>query len=128
MARVRVPARWFESSRVRDAALVFAQRRSTIVMATLTKTPEATSKARVLSAQEEAIHGGKKAVHGTATDRVVRIYDALRNSGPPRVTPDRAILFTESFKETEGQPLVLPWAKALRAEAASRPRAAGPRW
>jgi hypothetical protein len=53
-------------------------------------------------------------VHATATDRVLRTYDALRNSGPPRVTLDRAILFTESFKETEGQPLVLRWAKALK--------------
>jgi hypothetical protein len=42
------------------------------------------------------------------------MYEALRNSGPPRVTLDRAILFTESLKEAGGQPPVLRWAKALK--------------
>ena len=39
-----------------------------------------------------------------------------RRSGSyqPRVTLERAIYFTESFKTTEGQPLVLRWAKALK--------------
>jgi len=83
-------------------------------MARLTSTPEAPSKARTLSAQEEAIHSGRKMVHGTATDRCLRMYGALRNHGPPRVTLDRAILVTESFQETEGQSPVLRWAKALK--------------
>jgi hypothetical protein len=41
-------------------------------MATLTKTPEATSMARILSAQDAAIQAGRKTVHGTATDCVER--------------------------------------------------------
>ncbi|MCK9227599.1 MAG: hypothetical protein M0P30_07390 [Syntrophorhabdaceae bacterium] len=70
--------------------------------------------AQALSAQEQAIENGKKVVHGTVTDRVLRMYDAIRGYGPPRVTLDRAVLFTESFRETENQPLVLRWAKALK--------------
>ncbi|HOW71106.1 MAG TPA: pyruvate formate lyase family protein [Phycisphaerae bacterium] len=73
-----------------------------------------TTDAQTLSAQELAIANGKKVVHGTATDRVLRMYEAIRAYGPPRVALDRAVLFTESFKETENQPLVLRWAKALK--------------
>jgi pyruvate formate-lyase/glycerol dehydratase family glycyl radical enzyme len=69
---------------------------------------------KVLSSQELAIEGGKKVLHGNVTDRVLRMFDAIRSYGPPRVTLDRAVLFTESFKETENQPLVLRWAKALK--------------
>ena len=65
------------------------------------------------SAQEEAIQAGKLTLHGTVTDRVLRLYEAVRGYGPPRIAVDRAVLFTESFKETENQPLVLRWAKAL---------------
>jgi pyruvate formate-lyase/glycerol dehydratase family glycyl radical enzyme len=70
--------------------------------------------AHTLSAQEEAIESGKQFIHGTVSDRVLRMYEAIRAYGPPRVTLDRAILFTESFRETEDQPLVLRWAKALK--------------
>jgi len=66
-----------------------------------------------LSAQEAAIAGGSDVLHGTATARVVRMYEAIRAYGPPRVALDRGVLFTESFKKTEGEPLVLRWAKAL---------------
>ena len=69
--------------------------------------------AHTLSAQEQAIENGKKVVHGEATDRVLRMYEAIRAYGPPRVSLDRAALFTESFKETEMRPLVLRWAMAL---------------
>ena len=72
------------------------------------------STAAVLSAQEQAIASGATLLHGTATDRVVRMYDAIRAYGTVRVTLDRAVLFTESFKATESQPLVLRWAKALK--------------
>src|SRR5512136_1551360 len=68
----------------------------------------------VLSAQEKAIADGKKLLHGTATDRVLRMFEAIRSSGAPRVALERAVYFTESFKATEGQPLVLRWAKALQ--------------
>ena len=70
--------------------------------------------AQVLSAQEQAILEGKKVLHGTVTDRVLRMFEAIRTSGPPRVALERAVYFTESFKATEGQPLVLRWAKALK--------------
>src|SRR5512138_4025462 len=66
-----------------------------------------------LSAQELAILDGKKVLHGTATDRVLRMFEAIRAYGPPRVALERAVYFTESFKATEGQPLVWRWAKAL---------------
>src|SRR5512138_994763 len=68
----------------------------------------------VLSAQEQAIASGKKVLHGTATDRVLRMFDAIRVFGAPRVAMERAVYFTESFKATEGQPLVWRWAKALK--------------
>jgi pyruvate formate-lyase/glycerol dehydratase family glycyl radical enzyme len=67
-----------------------------------------------LSAQEAAIESGKKTMHGAVTERVLRIYEAIRSYGPPQLTLDRAVLFTESLKETETQPLVLRWAKALK--------------
>ena len=65
-----------------------------------------------LSAQEEAIESGQKVIHRTGT---TRSCDKLKAIGlwPARVTLDRAVLFTASFQETEHQPLVLRWAKAL---------------
>src|SRR5512138_157388 len=66
-----------------------------------------------LSAQEQAIVDGKKVLHGTVTDRVLRMFEAIRAYGPPRVALERAVYFTESFKTSEGQPLVWRWAKAL---------------
>lgn len=66
------------------------------------------------SSQEAAIASGSKLLHGTATDRVVRMFDAIRSGGPARVALERAVYFTESFKATEGQPLVWRWAKALQ--------------
>src|SRR5512136_1147957 len=68
----------------------------------------------ILSAQEQAIAAGKKVLHGTVSDRVLRMFEAIRSYGPPRLTLERAVYFTESFKTTEGQPLVLRWAKALK--------------
>lgn len=44
--------------------------------------------------------------------RIQKIYDAFKDT-TARVDIDRAKYFTESFKETEGQPLPLRWAKAL---------------
>ncbi|MBL9172189.1 MAG: hypothetical protein JNL10_01520 [Verrucomicrobiales bacterium] len=68
----------------------------------------------VLSTQEAAIESGKTVLHGSVTERVTRMYAAIRTFGPPRLTLDRALFFTESLRETEGQPLVLRWAKALK--------------
>lgn len=67
-----------------------------------------------LSAQEQAIDSGRKIIHGSATDRVLRLFDSIRAYGPPRVSLDRAVLFTESFRQTEHQPMVLRWAEALK--------------
>lgn len=80
----------------------------------------------MLSAQEAAIEAGKQTLHGNVTERVLRMYEAIRGYGPPRVALDRAGLFTESFRETEGQPLVMRWAKALAHYAEKAPIAIFP--
>lgn len=72
------------------------------------------SAATALSSQELAIESGARALNGNISDRVLRIFDGIRGYGSPRVTLDRATYFTESFKATEGQPLALRWAKALK--------------
>jgi formate C-acetyltransferase len=75
---------------------------------------ESVAKMDVLSVQEAAIASGEKALHPGVTDRVMRLFEAIRASYQPRVTLDRAVHFTESMRSTEGQPLVLRWAKALK--------------
>lgn len=45
-------------------------------------------------------------------DRIEKIYDSFKNAKSV-VDIDRARYFTESFKETEGEALILRWAKAL---------------
>ena len=45
-------------------------------------------------------------MHGKVTDRVLRMFEAIRAYGPPR-WHSAAVYFTESFKTTEGQPAVL---------------------
>jgi formate C-acetyltransferase len=77
-------------------------------------TAEQPTKEKILTAQEHAIETGNKVLHGTASERVLRMFEAIREFGPPRVALERAVYFTESFKATEGQPLVLRWAKALK--------------
>ena len=67
-----------------------------------------------LSRQEWAIETGARSVHGNVTDRVLRLHDAIRATYRPKVALERAVYFTESFQTTEGQPLVLRWAKALK--------------
>ena len=67
-----------------------------------------------LSRQEWAIENDARSVHGNVTDRVLRLHDAIRASYRPKVALERAVYFTESFQTTEGQPLVLRWAKALK--------------
>ncbi|MFO1291956.1 MAG: pyruvate formate lyase family protein [Rubrivivax sp.] len=66
-----------------------------------------------LSAQESALAAGRRAVHDNVGERALRLFERARRSGQPRVALERAVYFTESFKETEGQPIVLRWAKAL---------------
>jgi hypothetical protein len=56
------------------------------------------------------------------TDRVLRIFEKVRSSGNPRVTLERAVCFTESFKTTEEQPMVLRCAKGAQARGRKYPR------
>ncbi|MDR3313986.1 MAG: glycyl radical protein [Oscillospiraceae bacterium] len=44
--------------------------------------------------------------------RVGRLLQTVRDARPV-IDPERALYFTQSFRQTEGQPLVLRWAKAL---------------
>lgn len=80
-----------------------------------------TTEAPLLSAQEAAIERGSKVLHGEVSDRVLRMFEAIRAYGPPRVSLDRAMLFTESLKDTEGEPFVLRWAKAEKHFAENAP-------
>ena len=69
----------------------------------------------VLSPQEERIkkYGGKIIFQSKeGKSRAQKIYDSF-NENKSYVDVQRAKYFTESFKETEGQPLPLRWAKAL---------------
>lgn len=67
-----------------------------------------------LSAQEIALAEGRRAVHDNVSERVLRLFERVRTSGQPRVSLERAVFFTESFRTTEGQPMPLRWAKALK--------------
>lgn len=53
----------------------------------------------------------KKSFEGR--ERVFTILNSFQNLRP-KIDVERAKYFTESFKETEGQPLILRWAKALK--------------
>ena len=71
--------------------------------------------AKILSPQEERIknNGGKiEFIDYGNKKRTQKIYDSFSEE-KSYVDIQRARLFTESFKETEGLPLTLRWAKAL---------------
>ncbi len=57
-------------------------------------------------------HGEVVFDKGNGKSRIAKIYNSFKNSKSV-VDIQRAKYFTESFKETEGQPLILRWAKAL---------------
>jgi pyruvate-formate lyase len=76
--------------------------------------PDACAPAAALSTQEQAIQSGKKTLHDGLNPRIVRMHDAVRGHGAPVLQLARALLFTESFKKTEGQPTALRWATALK--------------
>ena len=85
---------------------------------------------KVLSPHEQRIEKGEA---GVLTDEGARVKRARVNgmlkdilTGPPRVAVDRARLMTKSFKETEGLPLVLRWAKSLEHIAREIPIYIGP--
>lgn len=74
-----------------------------------------TLQAHQLSDQEQRLHahGGAFTFAGTGNhSRIEKIYDSFKDS-KASLDLQRARYFTESFKETEGQPLTLRWAKAL---------------
>jgi formate C-acetyltransferase len=68
-----------------------------------------TALARVLSFQELRLADPA----AKATSRTLRMYNEIRAS-QPRVSVQRAWLLTESFQQTEGQPIVRRWGRALR--------------
>lgn len=70
-----------------------------------------------LSPQEERLIRGERLSltteeGGTKRARLNRMLDGFRDK-PPVLVVDRARLMMESFKDTEGLPIVLRWAKAL---------------
>ena len=70
---------------------------------------------KIFSPQEQRIlknHGKVVFNNERKNNRIKRIYNNFQNS-KSTVDIQRAKYFTESFKETEGQPLNLRWAKAL---------------
>lgn len=69
----------------------------------------------ILSPQEQKVkenHGQVVWRKGAENSRIARIYNQFKLA-PSVVDVQRARYFTESFRETEGQPLILRWAKAL---------------
>ena len=63
----------------------------------------------VYSEQEKRVLGKTKPA---VINRAASLIEAVRGV-KPRIDIERGLYFTESFKETEGQPLILRWAKAL---------------
>ena len=68
---------------------------------------------KVLSPQEQRLAAGKPAWQAGVTPRISRILHYLDDKRPV-IDIERGLLFTESFRETEGEPLILRWAKAMR--------------
>jgi hypothetical protein len=70
----------------------------------------------VLSPHEQRVRDEIRGIAVTSgRERVYRVLDSFR-SARPVIGMERARYFTESFRQTEGQPLVLRWAKALPGE------------
>ena len=64
---------------------------------------------RVMHDQEEVLTSEKARAKRARVNRMLAGFRAK----PPRVAIDRARLYTESFKQTEGMPMMLSVAKAL---------------
>lgn len=72
------------------------------------------SENHVLSVQEQRIEEEirtKKVVY-ISPNRATRLLDRVKGT-KPQIDIERGLYFTESFQQTEGQPLNLRWAKAL---------------
>ena len=71
----------------------------------------------ILSVQEKRIENGEEQILTSAEarskrGRIDRMLMGIRKK-PPRIAVERARLMTESFRQTEGTPMVLRWALAL---------------
>lgn len=69
---------------------------------------------KILSIQEKRIEEEiktKKPVY-VSQNRATKLLERIKGT-KPQIDIERGLYFTESFKETEGQPLNLRWAKAL---------------
>ncbi|MGC4018890.1 MAG: pyruvate formate lyase family protein [Muricomes sp.] len=69
---------------------------------------------KVLSPQEERIENENKGkiVSFGRYNRAADILETVKEQ-KPKVDIERGLYFTQSFKKTEGEPLILRWAKAL---------------
>ena len=68
----------------------------------------------VLSPQEQRIQEEQLGIEDFGSrERVFKILNSFKGQ-LPRIDIERAKYFTDSFKETEGQPLILRWSKALK--------------
>ncbi|GFM37372.1 (2S)-3-sulfopropanediol dehydratase [Desulfovibrio psychrotolerans] len=69
-----------------------------------------------MSPQEQRLHdkiAGKEDKFRKTHSRVFKLLERF-DGQKPRIDIERALYFTQSMKQTEGQPLVLRWAKALK--------------
>jgi formate C-acetyltransferase len=69
-----------------------------------------------VSPQEQRLYDaieGKEDTFRKSHSRVFRLLERFEGQ-KPRIDIERALFFTQSMRETEGQPLVLRWAKALK--------------
>ena len=71
----------------------------------------------ILSPQEERINAeiNSKEANYKPKNRVESILDTFKGARP-KIDVERGLYFTQSFKETEGEPLILRWSKALGSE------------
>lgn len=69
--------------------------------------------AHAFTPQEKRILNKKKMEVPNKRKRVFRMLSKMRET-LPRLSIERAHLFTKSFRETEGKPLILRWAMALK--------------
>ena len=71
---------------------------------------------KILSPQEERIQAniasGRREGALETENRALKILERVQGE-KPQIDVERGLYFTRSFKETEGQPLILRWAKAL---------------
>jgi formate C-acetyltransferase len=70
----------------------------------------------VYSSQEQRLHDkieGKEDKFRKTHERVFRMLERFEGQ-KPRIDIERALYFTQSMQETEGEPLVLRWAKAMK--------------